>query len=73
MKSEYLHLYLGLTKNELKRRLQLGLLDSQAIQSQLDDYSSEIKLQALTEQWLEDHNTEQVEKDSIADNTEDLK
>jgi hypothetical protein len=74
MKSENLHLYLGLTRNELKRRLELGLLDPQALKSQVEDYSSEIKLQALSEQWLDDHKSEdQVERDSIADNIPDLK
>ncbi len=63
MDNNYLHLYLGLTKNELKRRLELGLIDSKAIQSQISKYSLELKLNALTEQWLSDHQREQIEFD----------
>jgi hypothetical protein len=65
MDNNYLHLYLGLTRNELKRRLELGLIDSKAIKSQIADYSLDLKLNALTEQWLADHQREQVETNSI--------
>lgn len=63
MKLDYLHLYLGLTRAELKRRLQLGQLDFHAIKSQIHDQSEEIKLQALCDQWLEAHKQDdQVDK-----------
>lgn len=65
MDTNYLHLYLGLTRTELKRRLELGLIDSKAIQSQIADYSLDLKLNALTEQWLVDHQREQIETDDI--------
>ena len=65
MDSNYLHLYLGLTKTELKRRLELGLIDSKAIESQVSDYNLDLKLNALTEQWLSDHQREQIETDDI--------
>lgn len=65
MDSKYLHLYLGLTKTELKRRLELGLIDSKAIESQVSDYNLDLKLNALTEQWLSDHQLEQIEIDDI--------
>ena len=65
MDNKYLHLYLGLTKTELKRRLELGLIDSEAIESQILDYSLDLKLNALTEQWLSDHQREQIESDAI--------
>jgi hypothetical protein len=65
MDTNYLHLYLGLTRTELKRRLELGLIDSKAIQSQIADYSLDLKLNALTEQWLADHQREQIETDDI--------
>ena len=65
MDNKYLHLYLGLTKTELKRRLELGLIDSKAIESQISDYSLDLKLNALTEQWLSDHQREQIESDDI--------
>ncbi len=73
MKSEYLHLYLGLTRSELKRRIELGQLDFHAIESQISDLSHEIKLQALCDQWLESHrNDEQVDK-YVIDKDGDLK
>ncbi len=63
MELSYLHLYLGLTRSELKRRLTLGQLDFHAIRNQIDDQSAEIKLQALCDQWLETHQqVEQVDK-----------
>lgn len=65
MDNNYLHLYLGLTRTELKRRLELGLIDSKAMQSQIADYSLDLKLNALTEQWLVDHQREQIETDDI--------
>ncbi len=65
MNSKYLHLYLGLTRTELKRRLELGLIDSKALESQISDYSLDLKLNALTEQWLSDHQREQIENDDI--------
>ena len=65
MDNNYLHLYLGLTRTELKRRLELGLIDSKAMQSQIADYSLDLKLNALTEQWLADHQREQIETDDI--------
>ena len=65
MDTNYLHLYLGLTRTELKRRLELGLIDSKAIQSQISDYSLDLKLNALTEQWLSDHQREQIENDDV--------
>ena len=65
MNSNYLHLYLGLTRTELKRRLELGLIDSKALEVQISDYSLELKLTALTEQWLSDHQREQIENDDL--------
>ncbi len=65
MNTNYLHLYLGLTRTELKRRLELGLIDSKAIESQISDYSLDLKLNALTEQWLADHKREQIETDDV--------
>lgn len=65
MNRQYLHLYLGLTRSELKRRLELGLIDSKAIEYQISDYNLDIKLNALTEQWLSDHKREQIENDEV--------
>lgn len=75
MKLEYLHLYLGLTRAELKRRIELGQLDFHAIESQINDQSDEIKLQALCDRWLDRHRQdEQVDKYSdLNDKDTDLK
>ena len=56
------HLHLGLTRQELKRRLLLGLIDPQILKAQLDQYSREIKLEALTERWIEQNSLDQVDK-----------
>lgn len=54
---------MGLTRSELKRRLEMGKLDFHAIESQIADQSEEIKLQALCDQWLQTHQQdEQVDK-----------
>ena len=59
-----IHLHLGLTRRELKKRLLLGELDAQLLKSQLTQYSEEMKLDALCECWIEEHAAEQVEKDA---------
>lgn len=60
-----LHLYLGLTRNELQRRLKLGLVDPQILKYQLQDYSTELKLNALCEKWIELKSLEQVDQKEI--------
>lgn len=65
MNSEYLnyaHLHLGLTRTELKRRLELGQLDPQVLKAQLDQYSREIRLEVLSEKWIESKSLDQVDK-----------
>lgn len=57
-----LHLHLGLTRAELRRRLELGLIDPQILKLQINDYSNELKLEALCTQWLETHSEDQVDK-----------
>ena len=60
-----IHLYLGLTRAELKKRLSLGLIDPHLLTQQLNDYSAEIKLEALCEQWIEEHAADQVARDLV--------
>lgn len=60
-----IHLYLGLTRTELKKRLSLGLIDPHLLTQQLNDYSAEIKLEALCEQWIEQHAADQVARDVV--------
>ena len=57
-----LHLHMGLTRAELKRRLDLGLIDPQVLNSQVHEFSQELKLDALCESWIESHSMEQVDK-----------
>lgn len=58
----YAHLYLGLTRQELAKRLTLGQIDPQILRAQLDQNAQEVKLDALCEQWLEQKSLEQVDK-----------
>ena len=64
-KSSNLHLYLGLTRNELKRRLTMGLIDPEILKHQIADYNSELKLNALSEAWIEAQSMEQVDKFTV--------
>jgi hypothetical protein len=58
----YAHLHLGLTRQELKRRLDLGQIDPEILRTQLDQYSRELKLDALSEKWIELNALDQVDK-----------
>lgn len=58
----YAHLYLGLTRRELKRRLELGQIDPEILKAQLDQNSRELKLDALSERWIELKALDQVDK-----------
>ena len=62
MKLEHLSLVLGLTKNELKRRLELGQIDQQILNRQVSEYSQELKLDALCDSWTELNNVEQFDR-----------
>ena len=62
MKLEHLSLILGLTKTELKRRLDLGQIDPQILNRQVSEYSQELKLDALCDSWTELKNVEQFDR-----------
>lgn len=62
--SPYAHLYLGLTKNELKRRLALGEIDPAILNFQLEQCAEEMKLNALCEKWMDLKSLEQIDKQS---------
>ena len=57
-----LHLHLGLTRAELKRRIDLGLIDEEILNHQVVDYSNELKLEAICQKYLESHAEDQVDK-----------
>ena len=68
-KFKNLHFHLGLTRTELKKRLELGLIDPEILNSQISETSKELKLNALCESWIESNSMEQVDKYSVtADN-----
>ncbi len=62
MKLEHLSLILGLTKTELKRRLDLGQIDPQILNRQVSEYSQDLKLNALCDSWTELKNVEQFDR-----------
>lgn len=62
MKLEHLSLVLGLTKNELKRRLELGQIDPQILNKQVSEYAHELKLDSLCDSWTELKNVEQFDR-----------
>lgn len=62
MKLEHIRLHLGLSHREFERRLKNGLIDIDAVKGQIFEYSTDIKMQSLTEAWLEENHTEQVDK-----------
>ena len=63
--SPYAHLYLGLTRQELARRISAGLIDPQILKAQIDQNAYEIKLEALCEKWIELQSLGQVDKYTI--------
>ena len=62
MKLEHLSLIMGLTKAELKRRMELGQIDTQMLNRQVSEYSLELKLDALCDSWTELKNHEQFDR-----------
>ena len=62
MKLEHLSLIMGLTKAELKRRMELGQIDQQILNRQVSEYSQELKLDALCDSWTELKNHEQFDR-----------
>lgn len=59
---DHARLCLGLTRQEIRRRIESGQLDLQLLNAQLADYSREIKLEALAEKWLDLKALDQVDK-----------
>lgn len=75
MKLEHISLILGLTKNELKRRLELGLVDQEMLNRQVSEHSQQLKLDALCDSWRElhseDNSTDQIDKYETNNLTQD--
>ena len=56
------HLLLGLSRQEVQRRLNSGQLDPLILMAQLDQNSIELKLEAQCETWIELNSLDQVDK-----------
>ena len=59
---ETAHLLLGLTRQELQRRVTCGQLDPQILKAQIEQNSVETKLEAMCEKWIAMNSLEQVDK-----------
>lgn len=62
---ETAHLLLGLSRQELQRRLNSGQIDPLILKAQIDQNSQEMKLEANCEKWIEENSLEQFDKFSI--------
>lgn len=56
------HLFLGLSRNEFSRRLENGQIDLQLLRGQIEQFSREIKQEALCEKWIDLQSLEQIDK-----------
>ena len=56
------HLLLGLSRQEVQRRLNSGQLDPLILMAQLDQNSIELKLEAQCDTWIELNSLDQVDK-----------
>ena len=61
------HLLLGLSRQEIQRRLDSGKLDPQILKAQIDQHSRELKLESGCEKWIHLNSLEQVDKFSEAE------
>lgn len=62
---ETAHLLLGLSRQELQRRLSSGQVDPLILKAQIDQNSQEMKLEADCEKWIELNSLEQFDKFSV--------
>ncbi len=56
------HLLLGLTRQELQRRMSSGQIDPQILKAQIEQNSQEMKLEAICEKWMQLKSLDQVDK-----------
>lgn len=55
------HLLLGITREELKRRIASGIVDPEILKSQVEQHSEEVKLEATSEKIIELNSLEQID------------
>ena len=61
------HLLLGLSRQEVQRRVSSGQLDPLLLKAQIDQNSYELKLETRCEKWIELNSLEQADKFSEVD------
>ena len=61
------HLLLGLSRQEVQRRVNSGKLDPLLLKAQIDQNSQELKLETRCEKWIELNSLEQADKFSEVD------
>lgn len=61
------HLLLGLSRQELQRRVSSGKIDPQILKAQIDQNSQELKLETGCEKWIELNSLAQADKFSEAE------
>lgn len=59
---ENAHLFLGITREEFRRRVNAGEIDLEILKNQIDHNSQEMRLEALCEKWLDMRSLEQIDK-----------
>ena len=61
------HLLLGLSRQEVQRRVNSGKLDPLLLKAQIDQNAHELKLETRCEKWIELNSLEQADKFSAVD------
>jgi hypothetical protein len=61
-----LHFHLGLTRSELKKRLEMGLIDPEVLNRQIHESAKELKLNALCERWIDQNFVDQIDKHTVS-------
>lgn len=61
------HLLLGLSRQEVQRRVNSGKLDPLLLKAQIDQNAHELKLEIRCEKWIELNSLEQADKFSEVD------
>ncbi len=61
------HLLLGLSRQEVQRRVNSGKLDPLLLKAQIDQNAHELKLETRCEKWIELNSLEQADKFSEVD------
>lgn len=55
------HFFLGLTRKEFERRLQLGLIDCELLKSQIEQSAHQLELETICEKYLSKNAVDQMD------------